>query len=140
NLGAAAGNGIETGIAQARNRVMQRDAAHFRNVCNLRRGKTMAPDIELCLDGAEKIFVPFDLEIGMQSALKKHASAAEIDRFLNLAEDRFARKNVAFLVAERTIEGAEAAILRAEIRVVDIAVNDVRDDTIGVVLAANGVG
>ncbi len=67
---------------------------------------------------------------GMQAALHQNAGAAQIDRLLDLVEDRFLRKDVAFLVPHRTVERAEAAVLGAEVRVVDIAVDDVGDHAV----------
>ncbi len=66
--------------------------------------------LNFCFDSAEEVFIPLDVEIGMQAALEEHAGAAEIDGFLDLAEDRFARKNVAFpLWPSGPVERAEAA-------------------------------
>ena len=61
-------------------------------------------------------------------------------RLLNLVEDDLARQDVAFLMAHRPVEGAEAAVFGAEVGVVDVAVDDVGDDAIGMMLPANGVG
>ena len=48
--------------------------------------------------------------------------------------------DVAFRVAHGPVEGAEAAILGAEIGVVDVAVDDVADHAVRVQLAADRVG
>ena len=40
---------------------------------------------------------------------------------------------------ERAVEGAEGAVLRAEVGVVDVAIDDVGDDAFGVEAAAHGV-
>ena len=79
------------------------------------------------LDRAEQVLVPLDLQIGMQAALHQHAGAAQVERLLNLVEDRFLRQDVAFGVPHRAVERAEAAILGAEVGVVDVAVDDVGD-------------
>ncbi len=52
----------------------------------------------------------------------------------------FLRQDVAFGVAHGPVEGAEAAVLGAEIGVVDVAVDDVADHAFGMQLAADGVG
>ncbi len=41
---------------------------------------------------------------------------------------------------EGAIEGAEGAVLRAEVGVVDVAVDDVADHALGVQASADGVG
>ena len=76
----------------------------------------------------------------MQAALHQDAGAAQVDGFLNLVEDDFLGQDVAFGVAHGTVEGAEAAILGAEIGVVDVAVDDVADHVFRMQLAADGVG
>ena len=141
DLRAAAGNRIQTGVAQAGDGRLQIQPADRGDVLNLGRREAMQPDLrETALDGAEHLLVPLDLQIGMQAALHQHARAAEIEGLLNLLEDDVDAVDVAFRVAHRTVEGAEAAVLRAEVGVVDIAVDDVGDDAFGMELAAQRVG
>ena len=140
NLRAAAGDGIQARIAQPRDGVAQAQAADLRDVGHLRRGEAVQMDGEALLDAAEEVFVPFDLEIGVQAALHEHAGAAQVEGLLDLVEDGLLRQHVAFGVAHGAVEGAEAAILGAEVGVVDVAVDDVGDDALGMPLAAHGVG
>src|SRR5580693_8341296 len=140
DFGAAAGDGIETRVAQTGDGVAQRKAAYFGDVRDLGRGEAVAPDVEFDFDGAKEVFIPFDLEVRVQAALEEDARAAEVDGLLDLVEDDFARENVAFLAAHGTVEGAEAAVFGAEVGVVDVAIDDVRDNSVGVVFAADGVG
>ena len=49
-----------------------------------------------CLMRAKQIFVPLDLQIGMQAALHQNAGAAQVDGLLDLVEDDFLRQDVAF--------------------------------------------
>ena len=99
----------------------------------------MAPDIELRLDRPQQIFIPLDLQIRMQPALKQNPGPAQINRFLNLVEDNFARKHITFRMPHGPIERAEAAVLRAEIRVVNIPVDDIRDHALRMKLPPQGV-
>ena len=64
----------------------------------------------------------------MQAALHQNAGAAQVHGLLDLLENGFVREDVAFVVAHGPVEGAEAAIFGAEIRVVDVAIDDVADD------------
>src|SRR6185312_9213054 len=137
NFRAAAGDGIEARIAQARQGIAQGQAAHFGDIDDLRRREAMAPDIETLLDTAQQVFVPVDLQIRVQAALHQDAGAAEVDRLADLVEDHFLRVHVAFLMPRRAVKGAEAAIFGAEIRVIDIAIDDVADHALGVQLAAH---
>jgi hypothetical protein len=95
---------------------------------------------EALLDRAEQILIPLDFQIRMQAALHEHARAAQLDGFLDLLIDHLVRQEVTFGVAHGPVKGAEAAILGAEVGVVDIAIDDVGNDALGVPLAADGVG
>ena len=140
NLRAAAGQRIEPGIPQTRQRIIQRQSADFRNIHDLRRRKTMAPDLEPGLDRPQQILIPFDLQLRMQPALHQNAGAAQVDGFLDLFEDSLVRMDVTLGVPHRPVERAEAAIFGAEIRVIDVAIDDVADHSFGMQLAADRVG
>src|SRR6516225_2425147 len=88
----------------------------------------MAVNREPRLYGPQQILIPLDTQVRMQSTLHQNPGASKINRFLDLVEDLFLRQDVSFLVAHRAIERAEAAILGAEVRVVDIPVDDVGND------------
>src|SRR5262249_51949841 len=92
----------------------------------------MQPDLrEPLLDALEQALEPLDLQVGMETALHEHAGAAHLDGFGDLGVNSFEVEDVAFagqLALERTVEGAEGTVLGAEIRVVDIAIDDVGDN------------
>ena len=97
NFGAAAGNGIESRIAQPRNRVAHAEAAVFGDRENFRSGVAVQMNFrKALLDAAEHLLVPVDLEIGMQASLHEHAGAAEFDGLANLFVDGVEVENVAF--------------------------------------------
>ncbi len=98
---------------------------------------------ETLLDAAEHLLVPVDLEVGMEASLHEDAGAAKFDGFANLFVDGVEVEDVTFFRSrsfQGTIKGAEGAIFRAEIRVIDVAVDDVRDRAFGMKAAADGVG
>src|ERR1700722_15857963 len=101
----------------------------------------MVPDLvaEAVLDGAQQILIPLDFQLRVQSALHQNAGTAEVDGLLNLVENHFLRMDVAFRMTHGPVERAEAAILGAEIRVVDIAIDNVAHHPVRVQLAANGI-
>ena len=140
NLGAAAGQGIETRVAQTRQRVAERQAADFGDVHDLGGREAMAPDIEALLDRAQQILIPFDIQVRVQAALHQDAGAAQVDGLLDFLEDDFLRMHVAFGVAHGPVKRAKAAIFGAEIGVVDVAVDDVADHAFRMQLAADWVG
>src|ERR1700678_1713733 len=102
----------------------------------------MVPDLvaEAVLDRTQQILVPLDLQLRMQSALHQNAGAAQVDGLLNLVEDHFLGMDVAFRMAHWPVERAEAAILGAEIRVIDVAIDDVAHHAVRVQPAANRIG
>ncbi len=97
---------------------------------------------EALLDAAQHLFVPVDLEIGMQAALHQDAGAAEFDGLANLFVNRIEIEDVAFRsrwTLQRTIKRAEGAIFGAEIGVINVAVDDVGHGAFGMQLAADRV-
>src|SRR6185369_7819000 len=66
----------------------------------------------------------------MQTALHQHARAAERDRLVNLRADLLECADVSVGRAGSTIERAERTDDVADVRVVDIAIDDVGDDVV----------
>ena len=88
------------------------------------------------LDGAQQVLVIVDAQIGVQPALHQNARAAERDGLFDFFENGLEGQDVSVLRAQRPIERAERAILGAEIRVIDIAIDLVGDHArIGLFLA-----
>src|SRR5207247_2531991 len=98
---------------------------------------------ESLLDAAQHLLVPVNFQIGMQAALHQHARAAEFDRLANLVVDRFEIEDVplfSFGSLQWTIKRAECAVLGAEVRVINVAIDDVSDHALGMKFTAQGVG
>src|SRR5438093_525119 len=79
----------------------------------------------------------------MQTALHQKPGTAKFDGFADLVIDGFEIENVPFFRAwafEWPIEGAEGAVLGAEIRIVNVTVDDVGDHALGVQPAPRRVG
>ena len=135
NFGAAAGDGIESGIAQAENRVANAEAAVLGDGDDLGSGVAVQMHLRKALfDSAQHFLVPVDLEVGMQAALHQHAGAAEFDGLANLFVDGVELEDVALFrgrAFQRAIEGAEGAVLGAEVGVINVAVDDVGDRALG---------
>ena len=124
NFRAAAGNRVEPGGHQARDRFAHAQPGDFRDADDLRRRKTVQMDLrEALLERAQQIFVILDAQVRMQAALQQNAGAAQLEHLFDLLVDRLEREQVAFLRAQRAVERAERAVFRAEIRVVDVAVD-----------------
>ena len=79
------------------------------------------------LDRAEEVLVVVDAEVRVVAALHQHAGAAELERLLDLLEDRPASAAGSPRARSRgAVEGAEVAGGDADVRVVDVAVDDER--------------
>ena len=143
NLRAATRNRIEPGIAQAHDRIPQTEVAVFRNRQNLRRRVAMQMDFRKALaNAAQHLLVPLDFQVRMQTALHQNACAAQLHRFADLVVDRLELQDVAFLSGRSfqwPVERAKGAVLRAEVRVIDVAVDNVGDHALGMQLAPHRI-
>ena len=74
--------------------------------------------------------MPVDFEVGMEASLHQHPGATEFHGLADLFVNRVEIENVAFFgcgAFQGAVEGAEGAVFGAEIRVVDVAVDNVGD-------------
>ncbi len=149
DLGAAAGDGVEAGVAEAGDGGAQIEVAVFGDGENFRGAEAVKPDLrEALLDAGEESLEPVDFQVGVKAALHQHAGAAHLLGFGDLFVDLFEVEDVALVGAgnvlsffgERAVEGAEGAVLGAEVGVVDVAIDDVGDYALGVEAATDGVG
>src|SRR6266705_1233525 len=95
------------------------------------------------LDATQHLLVPVNFQIGMQAALHQHACAAEFHRLANLVVDRFQIEDVSlfsFGSLQWTIKRAERAVFGAEVRVINVAIDDVGDHALGMKYEPDGVG
>ena len=77
NLGAAAGDGVESRVAQTENRVADAEAAVFGDGYDLGRGVAVQVNFgKALLDAAQHLFVPVDLQVGMEASLHEDAGAS----------------------------------------------------------------
>ena len=93
----------------------------------------------LRLHPAKEIFVPLDAQIGVEPALEENLNAPRVDHFLKLLSKHLARQDVPLGMTDRPVERAEAAARGAHVRVVDVAIDDVRDHTRGMLSATHGI-
>ena len=141
NLGAPTGNRIQPGIPKAQNRVANRKSAILSDRNNLRCRVAVQVHLgKALLNPAQHLFVPVDLQVRMQAALHEYAGATQFHRLADLLVNRLEVENVSFL-CRRSFQGpvkrAEGTVLRAKIRVINVAVDDVGDYAFRMKLAAN---
>ena len=94
----------------------------------------------MALDVAQQVFVPLERQLGVQSALHQNLIAPQVDGFLDLLQQHVAIQQVAFGVLRLAEERAEVAHGRADVRVVDVAVDVVRAIRLGMQAARHRVG
>src|SRR6266446_2472105 len=109
-------------------------------VMNLRRGETvkLKPRV-LRTKRAQKIFVPLNSKVRMQPALHQHARAAERNRLVNLRANLVDRAHVGVGRARPAIERAESTHDIADVRIVNVSIDDVGDDVFRMTRLANFV-
>ena len=97
NFGASTGDGVESGIAQAGDRVAHTERAVFGDRENF--GCRVAMEMNFwkaLLDAAEHLLVPVDLEVGVEASLHEDTGAAEFDGLADFLVDGVEIEDVAF--------------------------------------------
>ena len=133
DLGAAAGQRVETGVAQAR------AAPRRRRARTASRGGAISGGPKPCtwmrvarLELAQHALVPLERQVGVHAALQQDRRPLERDRLLDLRVELVGRQHVGVGVVGVAVEGAEAAARDADVGVVDVAVDDEGDLALGV--------
>ena len=91
----------------------------------------------LLLQRSEQVFVSLDAEIRMQPSLHQNTGAAQRDCLVNLLADFVERAHVSVGRARPSIERTEGADHVANVRVVNVSIDDVGDDVVGMLALAN---
>ena len=141
DFGARPRNRVEPGVHQASDRFPHAQAADFRQVQNLGRGKAVKVQVRIARpDRAQQALVVIHFERGMQPTLHQNPSPTERQRFVNLMKDGLERLDVAFRRTDGAVKSAEGAVFGADVRVVDVAVNLISDDVSGMHPPAHRIG
>ncbi len=141
DLGAAAGNAVEADRDQPVDHAGHRQPRQTRQVDHLGRRQGVQPKCRVArLHRSEQVLVPLDRQVGIVPALQQQLAAAERDGLVDLAEDFVEPEHVPFRRSDRTVERAEVAARDADVRVVDVAIDDVGDDAIGMTARTDFVG
>ena len=141
DLGAAARNAVEAGRNQAIDHGGHRQLGQPRQVDDFRRGQRVELERRIALlDRAEQILVPRQRQVGIVAALQQQLDAADGDRLVDLPEQLVEAEDVAFGRSDGPVERAEVALRDADVRVVDVAVDDVGDDAVGMLAGTDAIG
>ena len=115
-------------------------AEHLREEVDFARAEAVDVNRMVRLDVAQEIQVPLERDVRIVPALNQDLHAAEGLGLVDLRADLLERERVPFAVLRSPIERAESAVGDADVRVVDVAVDDVRDDAVRMALVAHAVG
>ncbi len=126
DFGGGAGEGIDAGLFEGAEVVLDRAAGADGAVEDLLRGEGVDMDVgEFSLDGAGEVDVVVAVHLGGKAGLDAHLGGAQIPGLAGTADDFFDGEEVGLLLAMVAREGAEAAVLDADVGEVDVAVDDV---------------
>ena len=141
DLGAAAGNAVETRCSQPVDDGRHGQLGQARQVNHLGRRERVQFERRIAgLDGAKEIFIPGQRQVRIVPALEQQLHAADRNRLVDFAEQLLEPEHVPFRRSDRAIERTEVALRHADVRVVDVAIDDVRDDPFGMFAATDLVG
>ena len=90
-------------------------------------------DVDLrkfAFDVREQIEIPLLRQLRMMPALHQNLRAAQRDGLLDLPVHLLERDDIGIVVLFRAVKRAELAIDVADVRVIDVAVDDVGDDLV----------
>ena len=141
DLAAAAGNAVEPRRRAARGPRPARVSPKRSLKKTTSRGRE-AVDVDrvVALDVAHQVEVPLERDVRIVPALHQDLDAADRLALVDLGADLLEGQDVALGVLRPAVERAELAVGDADVGVVDVAVDDVGDDVLGVLPPALGVG
>src|SRR5688572_19752397 len=126
NLRAAAGNAVEPGRDQPIDDRGRRYPVEPRDMQDFRRRESMQLELRVTrLDRAEEILIPLNRKIRVVAALQQELVSTDRNRLVDLVEDLLEPEHVPLAVPDLAIERAEVAARHADVRVIDVAVDDV---------------
>ena len=141
DLRARAGQAPEPRLLQPRDHLRRGDLVDLAQVVDLRRGERVGVDLgEAFPQAAQQVAPPLGVEARVVSPLHQELAAVERREFLGLAVDLLAIEDVPCRVLRFAVEGAEAAVDDADVGGIDVAVDDVGDEPLGVLALPHQIG
>ena len=140
DLGAAPGDGVQARGHQPAQGLVGRQRRDLLDVLDLGGREAVDPDRVAALDPAEQLLVVLDPQVRVQPALEQDLVPAQGQRLLDLGRELLLGQQVPLARRQVAVERAEGALGDADVRVVDVAVDDVGDDALRMEPLAHGVG
>ena len=89
----------------------------------------MDMDRESALDETQHILVELKAKVGMMTSLHENLGPSKAQRFLDLPGQLFSCQDVSLGMAGGPIKGTKAATADAQIRIIDVPVDYIADDS-----------
>ena len=134
--------GIESSPAFISSRITSRASMpeQLGEELHLTRAEAVDVDGVVPLDVAQQVEVPLERDVRVVPALHQDLHRAERLGLVDLGADLLVRERPSFGVLGAAVERAEPAVGHAHVGVVDVAVDDVGDDVVGMLLAPHAIG
>src|SRR5689334_5324636 len=139
-LATTTGNRVETRLLQLANNLYRFHPENFGEEIDFAGAEPVNVNGVIALDVAHQIEVPVERDVRIVSALDQDLYTAKRFYFVDLGPDLLEGERIAFAVLGPASECAEAAISHADVRVVDVAVDDVGDCAAGMLLLTHPIG
>ena len=140
DFAAAAGNRIEARGLELADHVARVHAEARREEVDFARREAVNVNRMMLLDIAHQIQIPLERDIRIVPALNQDLHATKRLCLLDLIADLFEGEGIPFPVFRTTVEGAESTVRYTDVRVVDIAVDDISDNAVGMLRLTHAIG
>src|SRR5438445_5577300 len=129
NFTAAPWDRTKSSVFEFGNHFPQRHPESFREMLELGRTEPVNINARILFpDVMQQVDIPRELQFLMMPALHQDLNPAHGQKFVELLINLLKAKNVMILVFLGPIKGAEFAVNVADVRVVDIAIDDISHD------------
>ncbi len=140
NLPAPTRDAVEPRLTELADDLRHRQAEPLGKEHDLGRREPVDVDRMVALDVAHEIQIPLERDVGVVPPLHEDLDAAERLALVDLATDLLEAQHVALEVLGPAVKRTELAVRDADVGVVDVAIDDVGDDRLGMEPPPFGVG
>src|SRR5262245_12115569 len=131
NLASTSGETVQPRVFQLSQDINVTFPESFRHPIDLGRREAMEMYSVPIFQFAEQPGVVIEWQVGMQSTLHQDAASAEFDHLFDLSEDLVITQDVALRITRLAIERAKVTDRKTDVRVIDIAIDDICDGFVG---------
>jgi hypothetical protein len=140
DLAATARDRVQTRALELPDDILGIHPEHRRKEINFARAESVNVNGMIGLNVLEQVEIPLERDVRIVPALDQNLHAAHGLRLVDLLADLLERKRVPLVVFRPPIERAETAVGDADVRVVDVPVDDERDHVIRMLLSPDPIG